>query len=337
MVLSEESDAFLRLLRGERVYKPPFWEPWFAMTGFFHRHYGIPEKIENRIRMAQDLGMAAINLGSIDINAHFRRDEITRNGQSRYAGGFLTSLQQLEAQEMPDWREVSERWRKDQNMVERAGLLSWITLPWCFHTIATAMGHKNFFIRLYRDPGFIEAAFDWVEERTRRAIDTVVREVRPSFVLLDGDCAYKAGLMVDPKVFRRLVYRRTEETVSRLIRLGIPYVFHTDGKLDDVIPFLIELGFSCVHGCERNANDLGHLVDRFGDEIVLSGNMDVAFLSMASIEAIRQETWRMLKIGSRKGKFIAACNTSPQDYIPEENYLAMVETIKNFDTFAGEL
>ncbi|MBS7609843.1 hypothetical protein KEJ19_04660 [Candidatus Bathyarchaeota archaeon] len=251
MVLSEEAEAFLRLLRGERFYKPPFWEPWFAMPEFFRRRYGDPDRVENKIRMAYDLGMAAINLGSIDINAHFRRDQVARNGQSRYAGGSLAGFHQLESLELPDWREIINKWKEDQKRIEAAGLLSWITLPWCFHTIATAMGHKNFFIKLYREPGFIEAAFDWVEERSRRAIDTVVREVKPSFVLLDGDCAYKGGLMIDPKVFRRLVYRRTEETVSRLRRLGIPYVFHTDGKLDDAIPILIELGFSAVHGCER--------------------------------------------------------------------------------------
>jgi len=42
-----------------------------------------------------------------------------------------------------------------------------------------------------------------------------------------------------------------------------------------------------VHGCEKNANDLEYLVNRFGDEIVLSGNIDVVFLSTASPEEIR--------------------------------------------------
>jgi len=100
--------------------------------------------------------------------------------------------------------------------------------------------------------------------------------------------------------------------------------------LDDVIPLLIELGFSAVHGCEKAANDLRHLVDVFGDDIVLAGNMDVVFLSRATLEEVKRETEEMLRIGSSKGKFIAACNTSPLDYIPEENYIAMAETIKSF-------
>ena len=129
------------------------------------------------------------------------------------------------------------------------------------------------------------------------------------------------------------MFKRTKETISRLKTLVIPYTFHTDGKLDDVIPILIELGFSAVHGCEKQANNLNYLVEKFGDEIVLVGNMDVVFLSKATPEEVRKETKEMLKTGSRKGKFVAACNTSPLDYIPEENYLAMAKTIEEYEGY----
>ena len=38
----------------------------------------------------------------------------------------------------------------------------------------------------------------------------------------------------------------------------------------------------------------------------------------------------MLKTGGARGRFIAACNTSPKDYIPEANYRMFCETIRNF-------
>ena len=152
------------------------------------------------------------------------------------------------------------------------------------------------------------------------------------FVLFDGDCAFKTALMIKPGMFRKLVYDRTKITVSHLQKLNIPYTFHSDGKMDEFVPLLIELGFSAVHGCEKVANDLGRLVDRFGDDICLAGNMDVVFLSKDSVREIRDETERMLEIGSQKGRFMAACNTSPQDYIPDENYKVFTETIKQFNS-----
>ncbi|MCD6408304.1 hypothetical protein J7L87_04555 [bacterium] len=328
--MRKESENLMRLLKGERVYNPPFWEVWFAMWEFFKRRYGDYVKIEDRIKMAEELNMAAIPLGGIPIGLSFTKSEETSSGEKRYAGGLLENMEHLEKIPLPDWSELKEGYKKSQEVIKNKGFVSWITLLWCFHGIATSMGLENFCYKLYDDYEFIDNAFEWIEERNRKAIKEVISYVKPDFVLFDGDCAYKTGLMVRPEIFRKLVYKKTEKTVSLLKELDIPYTFHTDGKLDDVIPILIELGFSAVHGCEKQANDLEYLVEKFGDDIVLVGNMDVVFLSQAKPEEVERETLKMLETGSKKGKFVAACNTSPQDYIPEENYLTFVETIKKF-------
>ncbi len=331
MDLSDGSKRLLGLLRGERVCQPPFWEVWFGMHEFFKRRYGDSADVRNRIMMAKDLGMAIVNLGGVSTNVHLGRREGTSTGIDRYAGGALDDIRQLEERPVPDWDPLIERWKHEQGLIRDSGLISWVILPWCFHAIATSMGLKKFVLRVYRDFDFVERAFEIVEERNRLAIDTVVREVRPDVVLFDGDCAYKTGLMVNPSIFRKLVYERTRLTVERLRRIDIPYTFHSDGKLDDVIPILIDLGFSMVHGCERLANDLPDLVERFGDRIVLAGNMDIGFLASSTPEAIRRETFKMLDQGSRRCRYVAACNTSPMDFIPDRNYLAMTRAIAEYD------
>jgi len=75
MKLGKSSYAMMRLLKGERDYKPPFWEPWFAMESFFRRRYGDPKRVENRIKMAQDLNMAAVNLGGNRHKCEFHRQK----------------------------------------------------------------------------------------------------------------------------------------------------------------------------------------------------------------------------------------------------------------------
>ncbi len=328
--LRRESKDLKTLLSGGRIYKPPFWEVWFGMSAFASRRYGDQSNVENRILMTQDLGMAIVPLGGVGINTGFNINEDTSAGVRRYAGGSLSEFRQLEERALPDWDSMIDPWRENQGLIRDAGLLSWAVIPWCLHTIATSMGLVKFVGKVYRDFDFVDRAFEWVEERSRMAIDSVIREVRPDVVLLDGDCAYKHGLMIHPALFRRLVYDRTRETVSHLRKLGIPYAFHTDGKLDDVIPMLVELGFSAVHGCEKTANDLGDLATRFGDRIVLIGNMDVTFLYLSNPADIVQETRAMLETGSRKGRYVAACNTSPLDNIPDDNYLAMVRSIAEY-------
>jgi len=326
----ELSRNLLKLLNGYRCENPPFWEVWFCMHEFCNRRYGDYNSIDSRIRMAQDLGMAAVFLGAVDTNVSFAELQPASDGSIHYTSGSLKNLSQLSEKPLPDWKSIRNKMLADREAIRKSGLACWIVLPWCFHSVATSMGLENFSLAVYDDPSFIDTAFEWVEERNRMAIDSIISEIHPDFVLFDGDCAHKTGLMIQPSTFRKLTFEKTAKTVSRLKALGIPYCFHTDGKLDEVIPMLIELGFAAVHGCEKAANDLSQLVANFGDHIVLVGNMDVVLLATATPEMIIQETLEMLRIGSHKGRFIAACNTSPQDYIPEENYNAFAKTIREF-------
>jgi len=293
----------MKLIHGERTESIPFWEVWFGMGDLLDRRWAGDE-----IAAARELGWQAISLRGLGTGGSFQVRDAASDGTDHYSGGGLHSLAQL----------------------EEGGLACWLVLHWCFHAIATGMGLENFALRCYDDPEFVHAAMEWVEQRNRQAIDKVVAQVRPDFVLFDGDCAYKNALMIRPDMFHEFTFERTKETVAHLRQIGVPYTFHTDGKLDDVIPMLIELGFSAVHGCEKQANDLDELVERFGDDICLVGNMDVVFLAHATVEEVRRETEQMLITGGRKGRFAAACNTSPLDYIPDENYLAFADVIKNF-------
>jgi uroporphyrinogen decarboxylase len=322
-------DVFNQLMRGERTDSVPFWEVWFAKFQMQRSRYGDPSQVESSIRMAGDLGMAAVGLRFVDLNCSFSDYRRLRDGSFRYGGGSLTSLSQLEQREVPDWSELIPELRDRREQLRKADLAGVLYLPWCFHTIATSMGLEDFSYKLYDDRGFLKTCMRWVQERARNAIRAIAPAVEPDLVLFDGDCAYKNGLMIKPADLRDLVYDETEATVSLLREMDIPYAFHTDGKLDDVIPMLIELGFSAIHGCEKTANDLDHLVDEFGDDICLIGNMDIGFLASASIPEIHKEARDMIRRGKRKGRFIAACNTSPTDDIPDENYLAFCEAIRD--------
>lgn len=325
--LTPGAAAMAALLRGERTKKVPFWEVWFAMVEMQKKHWGEWEKVESHIKMAEELGNAVVPTGFVNANVGFADMREAAKGNGRYAGGHLRSREQLAERKLPDWKADIARLKSNQQKIRDAGLLGALYLPWCFHTIATGMGLENLCYALYDDMDFVREAFTWVEDRNREAIKQIVSVVRPDFVLFDGDCAYKTGLMVSPDMFRDLVFDQTSRTVGLLRELKIPYTLHTDGKLDEVVPMLIELGFSAVHGCEKQANDLGFLVDKFGDQITLIGNMDVVFLSSVTPDAVRKETEEMLRIGGAKGRFVAACNTSPKDYIPEANYRAFCETI----------
>ena len=214
----------------------------------------------------------------------------------------------------------------------QAGIACWMVIGWCFDRMAASMGLEDFALACYDDPEFMHEAMAWVETRNQMALEQVIRHVNPDFILYNGDCANKTGTMIAPEMIRNYCYEPTRKTVDIIHDLDIPLAFHTDGKRDDVIPLLLDLDIAAVHGCEKQANDLHSLVGRFGDQIVLCGNMDVVFLADANPDQVREETLAMLSIGNAKRRFIAGCNTSPQDYIPEENYRAFCQTVRTSRT-----
>jgi hypothetical protein len=294
----------------------------------------MPELLQRRwsgdyLKMADELGHAAIPLGSVPTGFAFLKSR-PRDAQTGvwYSGGELRTLEQLTHCPEPDYDAIRQRLIPLRQRCADAGIACWLVLPWCFHVIATQMGLEHFALACYDEPEMVRQAMAAVEARTAKSIARVVAEVRPDFVLFDGDCAYKQGTMVHPDLLRELTYAPTLPNVRALRQLDIPIAFHSDGKLDGVVPLLLDLGVAAVHGCEKQANDLGHLVDAFGDRIVLCGNMDVVFLNEATPQQVRDEAHAMLAIGWRKGKFVACCNTSPQDYIPEANYRALLSAVE---------
>jgi len=324
----------LEVFAGRVLDRLPFWEVWYGMSGLTQRLLGRQaETPYDLCDLAQILGWDAICAGGVDINAPGGDSRPASDGTAHYVPRGIEALADLGDRHMPDQAPALSRTRAAVAAAHSRGIAAVLYLPWCFHTITTAVGLEALAIAVYEDRKRLHEAFEWVEERTRRAIEEVAIPSGVDFVLFDGDCAFKTGLMVRPDVFRDLVFERTAKTVAMLKEAGIPYALHSDGRLDDLMPVLIELGFAAVHGIEAQANDLADIKAHFGQQITLIGNMDVVDLTHASPSEVREMTLRMLRTGAPGGRYVAACNTSPLDYIPQVNYLTFAETIRQFRLF----
>lgn len=326
---------FMRALRGEPTDRIPFWEVWFAVTGLDSHLMGKPvETFNDQVAFAHRMGWEYVRV-PVPARSIGGRSEVASDGTTHYIQGGKVELETLLERPDPDWSAALQAASEKVHIAHEAGLVAIAYLPWAFHAVNTALGLEHFSYLLYDERAYVEALFQWVEEGARAAVERVVIPAGIDVVLFDGDCAFKNGLMVNPSVFRELVFDRTAQTVRVLRDAGLIYTLHSDGKADELLPILIELGFSSFHGVEKAANDLADIKARFGHDITLVGNMDVVFLTHATPAQIRAETQAMLRIGSQGGRYMAACNTSPMHYIPFDNYMAMVETIHSYRQSPG--
>ncbi len=170
-----------------------------------------------------------------------------------------------------------------------------------------AMGLEQFFLGLRQAPGFVRQLLanrtDWCIAMSRRAV-----ELGAELLVVGDDAAHSSGPMISPRMWEEFVlpcHRRLVQAVS------VPVIWHSDGNIEQLLPFAVQAGFAGVHGLQPSAGmDLARIKQQYGQELVLIGNVDLAVLFGADLRAVRAEVDRCLRQGAPGGGYmLATCNS----------------------------
>ena len=102
-------------------------------------------------------------------------------------------------------------------------------------------------------------------------------------------------------------------------------VFHCDGYVEALIPWLIEAGINCLQPLEVKAGmDLLRLKQRFGDQIALIGGMDVRVLETNDRQAVKQNWSKVPAVMSGSG-YVLQVDHSVSRLVEYETYKYFVE------------
>jgi len=189
------------------------------------------------------------------------------------------------------------------------------------------MGFETFCVALRDDPALVTRMFQTVGELFYAVWQRLAEFPQVGAMFLGDDLAYTEGLMVSPQVYRRHLfpwYRLMGEVCRKH---DLPWWFHSDGKLWEVIPDLIEAGVNGLHPIEPKGMDIREVKARYGERLCLMGNIDLGYTltrgTPAEVEAeVRQ---RIRDIGPGGGYCVGSSNTVTE-YVPVENFRAMVST-----------
>jgi uroporphyrinogen decarboxylase len=111
---------------------------------------------------------------------------------------------------------------------------------------------------------------------------------------------------------------------------GKPLIFHSDGKLWDVMDDIIACGVDALHPIEPQAMDLAEVKAKYGNRLCLIGSVDVDLLARGTAEEIRAKVKYNVEQAGKDGGYVLGSGNSIPDYVPYENYLALLEASKIF-------
>ena len=177
-----------------------------------------------------------------------------------------------------------------------------------------AMGMEHMFRMFKKDMSFVhammEARTDWCIEIYKHAV-----ELGAELIIMGDDFAHRGGAMISPQMWREWVLPYHQRVVREL---SVPVIWHTDGKIDKLLPFAVEVGFAGMHGLETlSGNKLDEIKREYGDKLILMGNVDINLFFEPNFELIRADVKRSYIQGGKSGYMISSCNSIYPGMNPE--------------------
>jgi uroporphyrinogen-III decarboxylase len=195
------------------------------------------------------------------------------------------------------------------------------------------VGMNDFMMMVYEDrllvEDMLEASTIHYVKMTRALVDAGVDFVWPA-----DDVAFKTGLFVPPKIMKEIWVPRMARIMEPAVNANIPVMFHSDGRIDDIVEDLIDMGLSCLDPLDPYSIDYHEYKKRYGSRLCLAGNIDIEFpLSKGTPEDIDKDVKEHMKVLKPGYGYVAACSHSLVNYIPFENLIAYFNSIHKYGIY----
>ena len=140
------------------------------------------------------------------------------------------------------------------------------------------------------------------------------------------DMGYKTGCMIDPKVLIEHCLPWHKRLCEVYREGGCINILHSCGNTRDLMPTLIdEVGYDGFNSFEDTIELVTDAKRDYGDRAALIGGIDVDFLCRADETAIRRRVRDTLEVCQPGGGYCLGTGNSVANYIPLQNYLAMLD------------
>ena len=229
-----------------------------------------------------------------------------------------------------------------ESMVELAKLLPpgmkfIVSTGKVFSSATLLMGLEHFSYCLADDIGLVEAVFEWFGKNALAVMERLVeykgKGAIGAFELPD-DLAYAEGLLVSPKFLRKYVFPWHKKMCEVANQADIPVILHSDGDVTRVLDDILDAGFTALHPIEPKAMDIVEVKAKIGHKMSVIGNIDLAYtLTRGTPDDVRAEVRERIRTVGPGGGYCMAASNSVPEFVPIENYEALLQATYDFGKY----
>lgn len=194
------------------------------------------------------------------------------------------------------------------------------------------VGYDNLCLMLYDDPKLVEQIFNQVGSRIEQYFKRLLDYDEVGAIICNDDWGFKTQTMLSPSDLRKYVFPWYKKIVSYAHQKNKYAILHSCGYYDDIIDDIIDdMKFDGRHSYEDNIIPVELAYDKLKGKIAIIGGIDIDFLTRATKEEVYERCRKMLFKAKEIGGYALGSGNSIPDYIPNENYFAMLQAALDFE------
>jgi len=149
-------------------------------------------------------------------------------------------------------------------------------------------------------------------------------------VRLGDDWGHQRGLLMGPQLWREFIKPRIGRLFERIRARGKRVMLHSCGKIDEILPDLIECGLDVFNPFQPEVMDVRAIKKRHGRQLSFYGGISTQrTLPFATVRQVKEEVKSLLEEIGKGGGYIASpAHDIPGDARPE-NVAAMLEVLQS--------
>ncbi|MCM8759625.1 MAG: hypothetical protein NC906_07655 [Candidatus Omnitrophica bacterium] len=199
-------------------------------------------------------------------------------------------------------------------------------------------GYENYFMAYLLYPDIIEKVFslqaDYAELHNKAAARAIVEGNLPLLYRLDHDMADSRGLLVSMKSLEKIWLPHFYRAIQPVLKTNINLIWHCDGNLMEMIPYLIDCGIKGFQGFQYEAGmdyvKICKMKAKDGDSLIIVAGVSVTtVLPHGTPEEVRQHMNFLVENGPETGLFLAG-SSSITPGTNRENVLTFIEGLKYY-------
>jgi uroporphyrinogen decarboxylase len=191
-------------------------------------------------------------------------------------------------------------------------------------------GMEEFLMDLVSAPELAQAVLQKVEQHTTR-LALATAESGVDVLCFYDDAGMQRGMQLAPALWREFV-KPAWRRVLGAVRTRFPdvrFFLHCCGKIEAIVPDIVELGFHVLHPIQPECMDFASVYEQCGSRIALAATISAQrTFPFGTPDQVRQEVRRLAEIVAADRRAIFMPSNRIQPETPWENILAFADACR---------